>query len=128
MTTKTNTPPIAEMAQAISKLKTSFGGVDISVPRDRDGEFEPKLVRKNQTSVSQDVEIKIISMYAKGMTTGDIEEHIREIYGIDVSDSTISRITDKILPIAKEWQQRPLESIYPVVFVDAIHYHVRYVR
>ena len=103
------------------KLKTSFGGVDISVPRDRDGEFDPKLIRKNQTSVSQDIEIKIISMYAKGMTTGDIEEHIREIYGVDVSDSTISRITDKILPIAKEWQMRPLESIYPVVFMDAIH-------
>ena len=64
-------------------------------------------------------------MYAKGMTTSDIEAHIQDIYGISVSDSTISRITDKILPIAKEWQQRPLESIYAVVFLDAIHYHVR---
>ena len=64
-------------------------------------------------------------MYAKGMTTGDIETHIQDIYGISVSDSTISRITDKILPIAKEWQQRPLESSYAVVFLDAIHYHVR---
>ena len=64
-------------------------------------------------------------MYAKGMTTGDIETHIQEIYGISVSDSTVSRITDKILPVAREWQQRPLESIYAVVFLDAIHYHVR---
>ena len=64
-------------------------------------------------------------MYAKGMTTSDIETHIRDIYGISVSDSTVSRITDKILPIAKEWQQRPLEPIYAVVFLDAIHYHVR---
>ena len=64
-------------------------------------------------------------MYAKGMTTGDIEAHIRDIYGVEVSDTTISRVTDKILPIAKEWQQRPLESIYAVVFLDAIHYHVR---
>ena len=64
-------------------------------------------------------------MYAKGMTTGDIETHIQDIYGISVSDSTVSRITDKILPVAKEWQQRPLESIYAVVFLDAIHYHVR---
>ena len=64
-------------------------------------------------------------MYAKGMTTGDSEAHIQDIYSIFVSDSTVSRITDKILPIAKEWQQRPLESIYAVVFLDAIHYHVR---
>lgn len=64
-------------------------------------------------------------MYAKGMTTSDIETHIRDIYGVEVSDMTVSRITDKILPIAKEWQQRPLESIYAVVFMDAIHYHVR---
>lgn len=63
-------------------------------------------------------------MYAKGMTTSDIETHIRDIYGVEVSDTTVSRITDKILPIAKEWQQRPLESIYTVVFMDAIHYHV----
>lgn len=69
---------------------------------------------------------KIISMYAKGMTTADIESHMRELYDIEISDSTISRITDKILPIVKEWQERPLEDIYAVVFMDAIHYHVRH--
>ena len=106
-------------------LRTSFGDVEVSVPRDRKSEFEPQLLKKNQTSISQDIEEKILSMYAKGMTTGDIETHIRDIYGIEVSDTTISRITDKILPAAKEWQQRPLESIYAVVFLDAIHYHVR---
>ena len=106
-------------------LRTSFGDVEVSVPRDRKGEFEPQLLKKNQTSVSQDIEEKILSMYARGMTTGDIETHIRDIYGIEVSDSTVSRITDKILPIANEWQQRPLESVYAVVFLDAIHYHVR---
>ena len=106
-------------------LRTSFGEVEVSVPRDRKSEFEPQLLKKNQTSISQDIEEKILSMYAKGMTTGDIETHIRDIYGIEVSDSTVSRITDKILPVAKEWQQRPLESIYAVVFLDAIHYHVR---
>ena len=106
-------------------LRTSFGDVDVAVPRDRKGEFEPQLLKKNQTSIAQDVEEKILSMYAKGMTTSDIEAHIRDIYGIDVSDTTVSRITDKILPAAKEWQQRPLESIYAVVFMDAIHYHVR---
>lgn len=72
------------------------------------------------------MEEKIISMYAKGMTTGDIESYMRELYDIDISDSTISRITDKILPIVKEWQERPLEEIYAVVFMDAIHYHVRH--
>ena len=106
-------------------LRTSFGDVEVAVPRDRKGEFEPKVLKKNQTSVSRDIEEKILSMYAKGMTTGDIEAHIQDIYGIGVSDSTISRITDKILPLAKEWQQRPLEAIYAVVFLDAIHYHVR---
>ena len=106
-------------------LRTSFGDVEVSVPRDRKGEFDPQLLKKNQTSISQDIEEKILSMYAKGMTTSDIEEHIRDIYGIEVSDTTVSRITDKILPIVREWQQRPLEAIYAVVFMDAIHYHVR---
>lgn len=106
-------------------LRTSFGEVDISVPRDRKGKFDPQVLKKNQTSISQDIEEKILSMYAKGMTTGDIEAHIRDIYGVEVSDTTVSRITDKILPIAKEWQQRPLEAVYAVVFLDAIHYPVR---
>ena len=106
-------------------LRTSCGNIDVSVPRDRKGEFEPQLLKKNQTSITQDVEEKILSMYAKGMTTGDIEAHIRDIYGLEVSDTTVSRITDKILPVAKEWQSRPLESVYAVVFMDAIHYHVR---
>lgn len=106
-------------------LKTSFGNIEIETPRDRNGEFELQLLKKNQTSITQEVEEKILSMYAKGMTTGDIETHIKDIYGLDVSDTTVSRITDKILPVAKEWQQRPLESIYAVVFLDAIHYHVR---
>ena len=102
-------------------LRTSFGGVEVSIPRNRKGEFEPQLLKKNQTSISQEIEEKILSMYAKGMTTGDIEAHIQDIYGISVSGSTVSRITDKILPIAKEWQLRPLESVYAVVFLDAIH-------
>ena len=106
-------------------LKSSLGDIDISVPRDRKGEFEPQLVKKNQTSLSGDIEEKVLSMYAKGMTTSDIEGHIRDIYGIEVSDSTISRVTDKILPVVKEWQMRPLDGIYAVVFLDAIHFHVR---
>ncbi len=110
---------------SVKSLKTSFGETEIEIPRDRKGEFEPTLIKKHQTSISGDIEEKILSMYAKGMTTSDIESHIREIYGLSVSDSTISRITDKILPVVKEWQSRPLESIYPIVFMDAVHFHVR---
>ncbi len=106
-------------------LKTSFGETEIKVPRDRNGEFEPQLVKKHQTTLTGDIEEKIISMYAKGMTTKDIESHIQEIYGLECSDTTISRITDKVLPVVREWQSRPLEEIYAVVFMDAIHFHVR---
>ena len=106
-------------------LKTSFGETEIKVPRDRDGEFEPQLIKKNQTTLTGDIEEKILSMYAKGMTTSDNETHIQDIYGLECSDSTISRITDKILPVVREWQSRPLEEIYAVVFMDAIHFHVR---
>ena len=106
-------------------MHTSYGDMESDIPRDRKGEFEPQIVKKYQNTVTQDMEEKIISMYAKGMTTHDIESHMRELYDIEISDSTISRITDKILPIVKEWQERPLEEIYAVVFMDAIHYHVR---
>lgn len=122
---KNKTTDNSRNGHSSKNLRTSFGEVEVSVPRDRKGEFEPQLLKKNQTSISQDIEEKILSMYAKGMTTGDIEAHIQDIYGLAVSDTTVSRITDKILPVAKEWQQRPLESIYAVVFLDAIHYHVR---
>lgn len=106
-------------------LRTSYGDVDVKIPRDRNGEFEPKLIGKHKKMLDEEIERKIISMYAKGMTTNDMEAHIQDMYGLDISDSTISRITDKILPIAKEWQSRPLESIYAVIYMDAIHYHVR---
>ena len=106
-------------------MRTSYGNMDIAIPRDRKGEYEPQLIPKYQNTVTQDMEEKIISMYAKGMTTGDIEAHLKELYDLDISDSTISRITDKIMPLVKEWQERPLQEIYAVVYMDAIHYHVR---
>lgn len=106
-------------------VRSSFGDIELSIPRDRRGEYEPQIVKKHQTSLSGDIEEKILSMYAKGMSTSDIEAHIQDIYGLSVSDSTVSRVTDKILPIVKEWQMRPLESVYAVVFLDAIHFHVR---
>jgi transposase-like protein len=106
-------------------VHTSYGDIELDIPRDRNGEFEPKLVKKHQNTLTQDIEAKILSMYAKGMSTGDIEHHVQDLYGIEMSDTTISRVTDKILPVVKEWQMRPLESIYAVVFMDAIHFHVR---
>lgn len=106
-------------------MHTSYGDMEMAVPRDRNGEYEPQLIKNYQNTVTQDMGEKILSMYAKGMTTGDIEFHMKELYDIDISDSTISRITDRILPIVKEWQERPLEEVYAVVFMDAIHYHVR---
>ena len=82
-------------------MRTSYGDMDIAIPRDRKGEYEPQLIPKYQNTVTQDMEEKIISMYAKGMTTGDIEAHLKELYDLDISDSTISRITDKIMPLCK---------------------------
>lgn len=99
--------------------------MEVAIPRDRKGEYEPQLVKKYQNTVTQDMEEKILSMYAKGMTTGDIESHMRDMYDIDISDSMISRVTDKILSIVKEWQERPLPEVYVVVYMDAIYYHVR---
>ncbi len=106
-------------------MHTSYEDMDVEIPRDRKGEFQPQVVKKYQNTVTQNMEEKIISMYAKGMTTADIESHMRELYDIEISDSTISRITDKILPLVKEWQEHPLEEVYAVIFMDAIHYHVR---
>ena len=106
-------------------MHTSYGDMNVAIPRDRKGDYEPQLIKKYQNTVTQDMEEKIISMYAKGMTTADIESHMRELYDLEISDSTVSRITDKILPIVKEWQERPLESVYAVVFMDAIHFHAR---
>mgnify|MGYP002564917068 CR=1 FL=1 len=105
-------------------VTSSMGTIDLDIPRDRKGEFEPQIVKKNQTDISN-IEDQVLSMYAKGMTTGDIEAHLKELYDLDISDSTISRITDKIMPLVKEWQERPLQEIYAVVYMDAIHYHVR---
>ena len=105
-------------------LRSEYGEVDINVPRDRKGEFEPQIVKKNQADISG-IESQIISKYAKGMSNRDIEEHLRDLYRVDASPSLISRITDKILPEIKEWQGRMLKSVYPILFMGAIHYPVR---
>jgi transposase-like protein len=105
-------------------IKTNYGNTELEIPRDRNGEFTPQIIKKHETR-SNGIEEQIIAMYAKGMSTRDIEDHMRSIYGIDVSPGLISRITDKIMPQVTEWQSRPLDSIYPIVFLDAIHFKVR---
>ena len=105
-------------------VTSSLGEIDLDIPRDRKGEFEPQAVKKNQTDISN-IEDQVLSMYAKGMTTRDISEHLSSVYGVDASAEMISHMTDRILPIAKEWQNRPLEKKYAIVFMDAVHFHVR---
>ena len=106
------------------KVSSEFGETEIEVPRDRTGEHEPIIVKKHQKNLSG-LEEQIIAMYSKGMTTRDIQDHLDQMYGVDVSPALISNVTAKLMPLIKEWQNRPLESIYTVVFLDAIHYKVR---
>jgi transposase-like protein len=105
-------------------IKSKYGPAEINIPRDRNAEFEPQIVKKHENTANA-IEEQIIGMYAKGMSTRDIEDQMRDIYGIDVSPSLVSRVTDKIMPQVAEWQSRPLEKVYPVVFLDAIHFKVR---
>lgn len=105
-------------------IKSKYGESLIEVPQDREGTFEPKIVKKRQKDISG-IEDKIISMYAKGITTRQISEQIEDIYGFEVSEGLVSDITDKLLTQIEEWQQRPLEEIYPIIFIDAIHFSVR---
>ena len=105
-------------------LRSQYGESTIDVPRDRNGEFEPKLIPKYQRDISG-IEEKVISLYARGMSTRDIHDQLNDLYGIGVSAEMVSKITDKILPQVKEWQSRPLDPVYPFVFMDCIHYKVR---
>jgi putative transposase len=106
-------------------MKSSVGEFDLEVPRDRNGSFEPQFVKKHQTHMSDQIERKILSLYALGNSYTQISEHIEDFYGVAFSKATISAVTDKVIPLLKEWQQRPLESIYPFVWLDAIHYKVK---
>lgn len=105
-------------------LKSEFGEFEFETPRDRNGEFEPVIVPKNKRDVSG-IEDKIISLYGRGLSTREINEQIQDLYGIEVSATMVSNITDQILPKIKEWQERPLDSVYPIVFIDAVHFSVR---
>jgi putative transposase len=109
---------------SVKKLKTSFGQTDLEIPRDRNGTFEPLAVKKHET-IQSDIEERIVSMYAKGMTTRDISNYMQDIYGVEVSAGMISAITEKVIPLITEWQSRPLDSTYPFISLDGIYYKVR---
>ena len=106
------------------RLRSKYGEIPVAVPQDRESTFEPKIVKKRQKDISS-IEDKIISMYAKGMTTRQISEQIDDIYGFEVSEGLVSDITDKLLPQIEEWQHRPLSEVYPILFIDAVHFSVR---
>ena len=106
-------------------LKTSAGSIEINPPRDRLSSFEPEIVKKRETIMAQSLEDKIIGLYGLGMSLRDISDHIKETYDTDISAATLSSITDKVIPLVKEWQQRPLESLYCIVWLDAMYYKVK---
>jgi transposase-like protein len=107
------------------KIKTSFGEIEINTPRDRNSSFTPELVKKRQLTLGDGIDHKIISLYAKGISYEGICEHLEELYGITLSPASLSAITDRIMPEVYQWQNRPLEALYPIVWFDAIHYKVR---
>jgi putative transposase len=105
-------------------VRSEFGNVELEIPHDKNGDFEPVIVPKHSREVSPSINDMILSMYAKGMSTPDIHYHMQKIYGIEVSAEMVSRITDKILPTAKEWQIRPLDKVYPIIFLDGMMFNV----
>lgn len=106
------------------RVRSTLGEIEIAVPRDRKGEFEPVAVRKGEKDISN-IQDLVISMYGKGMTTRDISEHMAEIYGLNVSNDTVTRITDKLIPIIKDWQNRPLDELYAILYLDAMFFNVK---
>lgn len=107
------------------KVKTGFGNIDVNTPRDRNGSFEPEILPKRQTTLGASLDHKVISLYGIGMSYADICAHLEELYGVTTSPATLSTITDSVIDEVKTWQGRPLESVYPFVWLDAIHYKVK---
>jgi len=106
-------------------IKSLNGNFELETPRDRDSTFSPKIVKKHQTTISDEIEQKIIALYGLGMSYNDIASHLKGIYGLEISNGTLSAVTDKIIHTVKEWQARPLENVYPIVWLDAIHYKIK---
>jgi putative transposase len=107
------------------QVKTGHGPVSVEMPRDRDGSFDPKLIGKRQTTLGEGLDNRILSLYSKGMSYQDIQEHLEDLYGLEISSGQLSAITDKILPLVEQWRSRPLEPVYAFVWLDAVHFKVR---
>jgi len=120
-----STQPNRRNGRSRKTVKAATGSFELETPRDRAGTFEPELVKKNQTKLTDEIDRKILSMFALGMSYRDIRGHVQDMYGLEVSEAVISGVTDRLIPELKSWQQRPLEAIYPIVWLDAIHYKVR---
>ena len=118
-------PPNRRNGYSVKQVKTSQGTIDLATPRDRAGTFEPELVRKRQTILADSLEERILGMYGLGMSLRDISTHIEQTYGTSVSHTVLSEITDRIIPKVKAWQSRPLEAVYPIVWLDAMYFKVR---
>jgi len=106
-------------------IKTGSGSFELNAPRDRAGTFEPQLIKKNQTQLTSEIDRKLLSLFSHGMSYQDMKYHIHDLYGVEVSTGAITAVTDQLIPELKEWQQRPLECVYPVVWMDAVHYKVK---
>ncbi|WP_133408503.1 IS256 family transposase [Parashewanella tropica] len=106
-------------------VKSSVGEFELETPRDRAGNFEPQLVKKNQTKLSDEIDRKILSMFSMGMSYRDIKTHIADLYGLELSEASLTAVTDKLIPQLKEWQQRSLDEVYPIIWLDAIHYKIK---
>jgi putative transposase len=106
------------------QVRSEYGQIDLAVPRDREGEFEPEIVKKHQKNVTG-IEEQILALYTKGVSTREIQDHLHQLYGVEVSPTLISNVTNKIMPLIKEWQGRPLQQIYAILFLDAIHFKVK---
>ena len=105
-------------------MKTEHGAFELETPRDRNGSFEPQVVKKSQTHLSDEIEKKMLSLFSLGSSYSQITEHIEDIYGVHFSKPAITAVTDKLIPMLDEWKKRPLEAIYPFLYLDAIHYKV----
>jgi putative transposase len=122
---KTQDQPNRRNGKLKKTMKTGTGSFELETPRDREGSFEPELVKKRQTVLNESLDNKVLSLYASGMSYEAITEHLADMYGLEISSAKISLITDKLIPIITEWRNRPLEAVYPIVFLDAMHFKVR---
>lgn len=120
-----DTEPNRKNGKGSKTIRTGSGSFELNASRDRAGSFEPQLIKKNQTQLTPEIDRKILSLFSHGMSYRDMKYHIHDLYGIEVSTGAITAITDQLIPELKEWQQRPLDSVYPIVWMDAVHYKIR---